>query len=110
GLVLAGPAAGPRIRVGAALDGAGKTADRAVAAGGERMRRQAVPGGIAAKIGGRKTGKRLRLEPGLDQADGRDIGALAAMEALAPRDHHLIAAERPLERQGLADVAAEIRG
>ena len=32
------------------------------------------------------------------------------MEALAPRDHHLIAAERPLERQGLADVAAEIGG
>ena len=50
GLVLAGPAAGPRVLVGAALDGAWKTADRAVAAGGERMRRQPVLGGVAAEF------------------------------------------------------------
>jgi hypothetical protein len=109
GLGRAAPAARALVLARGGGRGAGTAADRAEAAGDERVRRQVVGGHVGAQILPAPGGKRAHLDPvavGLERHQARAGGGLVA---LAAGDRHRPAVEGAVERRDLPDDAAGVR-
>ena len=108
GFLAPAPASGARILAGRNRPGAGRTADRRIAARHQRVPGQVVRVDVIRQPRCVPTGKRVHLDPGavgLEQVQRR---ALAALAALAAGDPAVEPVQRGLQRLGLAQGAAGV--
>src|SRR5579871_1420101 len=86
GLVEAAPAAGARVLAGTHRRGTGRAADRGEAPGDQRMRWQAVPGGVGGDLGAAPARERIDLDVRGILLEHRQIQPCRGLEALAAGD------------------------
>src|SRR5690242_19217707 len=108
GLGTATPAPRALVLIGRGEAGTGHAADREVAGGRQRMRRQIGALEDLLDLFARDIGEGIELQPRAVVLDNSDVGAQAALETLAAVDPRVERLQRAPQRLDFADAAAGV--